>query len=543
MPEVSLNEYYRALVDIGSNGVRFSITNLHPASARIMPTVFQDRAPISLYDAQFSGTTKSPISGTVIAQLVTCMLRFKSVCTDFGVPSSNVRVVATEATREAQNSAQFRAAIESATGWKVELLSKEDEGRIGAEGIASSFAEVRGLVMDLGGGSTQITWMISENGNTRMAEKAVSFPYGAAAVTKKLETAIDGKARMNLHNQMVESFSAAFASLKVPDELNDVDIDHPVGPDAPPRPPTYKLYLSGGGFRGFGYLLMDKHDLQPYPIPIINGFTAPARQFHKVAVIHKDVEQVAALQEELESAFGISARRARQVPAVAFVVEALMEAVKGIHTVVFCQGGVREGAVYESLPKEIRAEDPLVVATRPYAPPSVSKLLMLLNNALPRSTPYHIRKDLLPALANLLTYHSNVPKESQASVALYTTTAGCLANAHGLSHGLRALLGIALCERWGGQVHAAGVELKAKFMKLVGVEDGFWAKYVGLVAYLIGIVYPAGIVRGGEGEEKIKFFALDDGKRKEGKKRHGKAGGGNAVGRGPEMRWVGKGVK
>lgn len=473
-----------------------------------MPTIFQDRAPISLYDAQFSGTTKSPISDTVINKLVVCMLRFKVICTEFGVPSGNVRVVATEATREAQNSARFRGAIETATGWKVELLSKEDEGRIGAEGVASSFAEVRGLVMDLGGGSTQISWMISKGGSTHMAEKAISFPYGAAAVTKKLETAINDKARLALHQEMVQSFTTALENLAIPEELDDTKEGEHRRQNL--TKPNYRLYLSGGGFRGFGYLLMSQHELKPYPIPIINGFTAPSSQFLKVASIHKDVTRNEALRPELEASFGISARRARQVPAVASVVEALMEASKGsIHTVIFCQGGVREGAIYESLPRYIRAEDPLIVASRPYAPISQPLLLALLNHSLPRSTPYHIRTDLLPPLANLFTHHANVPKEGQASVALYATTTGCLATTHGLSHHLRALLALALCERWGGDVHASAAGLRDQFMKLVGREDAFWAKYVGVVAYLIGLIYPAGLIL----EEKIRFFSQDEGKK------------------------------
>ncbi|KAF8424917.1 Ppx/GppA phosphatase family-domain-containing protein [Tirmania nivea] len=479
-----------------------------------MPTLFQDRAPISLYNAQFSGTTKSPISNSVIEQLVTCMLRFKIICSEFGVPHNNVRVVATEATREAQNSAEFRGALEEATGWKVELLSKEDEGRIGAEGVASSFAEVRGLVMDLGGGSTQISWMLSKDGVTKMARKAVSFPYGAAAVTKRLETAINEDARSALHNQMVESFKAAIASLNIPDELSDM---------ADNDGSSYKLYLSGGGLRGFGYLLMAKHELKPYPIPIINGFTAPASHFARVAALYKDVNLTASLEPEMEQFFGISARRARQVPAVAFVIEALTEALHGaLSSVIFCQGGVREGAIYEKLPPTIRAENPLVVATRPYAPPSQAKLLELLNNACPRSTPYHIRGALLPPLANLMYYHSNVPKEGQASVALYATTTGVLANTHGLSHGLRALLGIALCDRWGGGVHASARGLREGFVRLVGGEDAWWARYVGSVAALVGQVFPSGRMRGEE--EQIRFFAQDDSRRKKKKGKGEKSG-------------------
>lgn len=61
-------------------------------------------------------------------------------------------MLATEATRNAVNSEDFRRQIKDATrGWEVDLLPKEAEGRIGALGVASSFESVEGLVMDLGG--------------------------------------------------------------------------------------------------------------------------------------------------------------------------------------------------------------------------------------------------------------------------------------------------------------------------------------------------------------------------------------------------------
>lgn len=45
----------------------------------------------------------------------------------------------------------FRQQIKQATGWGVDMLPKEMEGRVGALGVASSFSDVEGLVMDLGG--------------------------------------------------------------------------------------------------------------------------------------------------------------------------------------------------------------------------------------------------------------------------------------------------------------------------------------------------------------------------------------------------------
>jgi retrograde regulation protein 2 len=67
------------------------------------------------------------------------------------VPSDKIRILATEATRTATNSVDFRQQIKNATGWEVDMLPKEVEGRIGALGVASSFSNVEGLVMDLGG--------------------------------------------------------------------------------------------------------------------------------------------------------------------------------------------------------------------------------------------------------------------------------------------------------------------------------------------------------------------------------------------------------
>ncbi|KAH8155166.1 uncharacterized protein LAJ45_00175 [Morchella importuna] len=486
------NSFLRGLVDIGSNGVRFSISSLHPSTARIMPTIFQDRAPISLYDAQFTGTTKSPISEDVISAILVSMRRFATVCADFNVPPANIRVVATEATREAQNSQDFRDRIHAATGWTVELLTKEDEGRIGAEGVASSFNEVSGLVMDLGGGSTQLTWMVSKGGKTRMPPAAVSLPYGAAALTKRRETAINDEAIAQLKDEIKSRVATAITGLDIPPELSDYAADDG----------GYTLYLSGGGFRGFGFLLLDQHPIQPYPVPIINGFKAPGSAFSDLADFHLSSETT----RRLDDKFRISDRRARQVPAVAFLISALVETLPTIKTVIFCQGGVREGALYERLDTATRAQDPLVVATSAHAPRDTAKIRELLNYALPRSTPYIFRSEIVPALANMLIYHSNIPKESRPSCGLHATTTGILASAHGLTHETRALLALALCERWGGEVSDSN--LKTQLEDLVGPEFAYWARYCGAVAGVVGDVYPAGIV----GDvERLRFFAYDEG--------------------------------
>ena len=66
-----------------------------------MPSIFAERAAISLYDVQNPKKAKSkiPIPEETIKDVVQCMVRFKNVCKEYEVPDGNIQVVATEATR------------------------------------------------------------------------------------------------------------------------------------------------------------------------------------------------------------------------------------------------------------------------------------------------------------------------------------------------------------------------------------------------------------------------------------------------------------
>ncbi|KAH7012566.1 Ppx/GppA phosphatase family-domain-containing protein [Microdochium trichocladiopsis] len=364
------NPDLQGVVDMGSNGIRFSVTDLSSDRARILPTVHVYRVDISLYDAQFDPETgkKIPIPAYVIQNVVAALVRFQIVCVDLRVPKENIHVVATEATRGAINSAEFIDAIKSGTGLQVELLKKEDEGRIGALGVASGFSDVQGLLMDLGGGSTQITWMIYQGGTVRISEKgSFSFPYGAAALSRRLDELTKGKSKKEadeavagLREEIVSNLADAYEKLKVPSSL--IDIAREEG--------GFPLYLSGGGFRGWGYLLlyMEQTHGQPHPISIINGYTVGKSRF-------EDTKALKEIAKTAHSIFRVSDRRRKQVPAVAFLVNALAEAIPyGIQKAHFCQGSVREGVLFKRLGPSIRLQDPLEVATRHVAPPYMGEL-------------------------------------------------------------------------------------------------------------------------------------------------------------------------
>jgi len=484
----------RGVVDMGSNGIRFSVSDLSPPTARVLPTLHVYRVDISLYDAQFDPDTgdRIPIPSDVIDAVVAALLRFQIICKDLGVPEGRIRIIATEATRTAINADQFLKTIRESTGLHVELLPKQDEGKIGALGIASGFSDIQGLTMDLGGGSAQITWLISQAGNIRISPRgSFSFPYGAAALTRKLQELKENKSKdeadkaiVEFRKEMKDNFLDAYDKLQVPDELVARAI----------RDGGFDLFLSGGGFRGWGYLLLYLNQTHGhhYPISIINGFSVSKSQFEDT----KMLEEVARTSKRV---FRVSDRRRSQVPAVAFLVNVLATAIPhGIKSVHFCQGGVREGILFQELVPSIRRQDPIEVATARYAPQSSEALYSLFSASIPNPSkgskkfPETISSHILRAFVNVMYVHAIMSKESASTAALYSTSAGLMATTHGVSHQDRVILALILEERYEGELPPREVDFKYALQHIVRPSEIWWTRYLGKVALLIGRLYPAG---------------------------------------------------
>jgi retrograde regulation protein 2 len=360
--------------------------------------------------------------------------------------------------------------------------------------------------MDLGGGSTQITWVVSQQGHVQMSPKgALSFPYGAAALTKKLREIDAGKskdearkAREQLREDMKTNFLNAFHQLEIPSDMAK----------AAKNEGGFPLYLSGGGFRGWGYLLLFRSQVHGhhYPFSLINGFMAHKEDF-------EDTEALKKVAKRARRIFRVSDRRRTQVPAVAFLVNVLAESLPyGIKEARFCQGGVREGVLFQELTPFVRAQDPLEVATAPFAPYSVSEIADHLLRSIPpdittdpRRFPRSITLHVIRAFANVMYVHSDMPKESSSAAALYSTSTGILASSHGLSHIDRALLCLMLEERYEGEVPPRELDFKNSLRSLLTPEQMWWTRYMGKIGLLVSHLFPAGVIK--RAEPRIRLSA------------------------------------
>jgi len=369
--------------------------------------------------------------------------------------------------------------------------------------------EVSTLTSYHAGGSTQITWLVARPGEEVKSSPlgSISFPYGAAAMTRLLSNTTADSARSSLRMKIIEQFKDAYQQLSLPDELL-----------SKAKSPGLTLYLSGGGFRGWGYLLMSAHRVRPYPIPIINGFSVSVKDFKNTPHV-SDLAAQSIIDRENEGlgVFRVSKRRAAQVPAVSFLIDALVEAIPDICEVRFCQGGVREGWLFDKLPSEVRATDPLVAASAQYAHDSASAehFADLLASALPPDCPILDRRVptatsdslLLRAFANLLFLQQGHGKESAAVAAMHIPITGQLAGTHGLGHTERALLSLMLSQRWGEakDLPAPDNEIRARLEALLTQQQVWWARYLGVIGSCIGEIYPAGRMR--DGVQRISLSA------------------------------------
>ena len=100
-----------------------------------------------------------------------------------------VRGVATEACRLASNGTEFLDRIQRRTGIAFDLIDSEEEARLAIGGCVPLLdaARERAIVFDIGGGSTQVIWLQSANGETRLRD-SISIPFGVVTLGERIGT-------------------------------------------------------------------------------------------------------------------------------------------------------------------------------------------------------------------------------------------------------------------------------------------------------------------------------------------------------------------
>ena len=100
-----------------------------------------------------------------------------------------VRCIATQACRVASNGADFLNAVHQRTGLQFEIISPREEARLAVAGCAQLIdpAAKAALVVDIGGGSTELSWL--SGGGPRWGARHIaawtSLPFGVVTLAER----------------------------------------------------------------------------------------------------------------------------------------------------------------------------------------------------------------------------------------------------------------------------------------------------------------------------------------------------------------------
>lgn len=415
------------------------------------------------------------------------------------------------------------------TGLKVHVLDGKVETLFGAAGARSAFTDVRGLFLDLGGGSVQMTWLDSETGlgtagegegilsrddeqrvensgphsvepegyEVAAARAGRSMPFGAARMISVLECedeAIISSTKSDLHLQMYESFQTLkkeFPVLRTISERSTSSGNEDDGID---------VYMCGGGFRGYGSMLIYAQSLgdTPYPINSIGSYKVLGTAFAKT-------KEIMELHEKTidSKIFGLSKRRRRQFPAIIAVVEAFLAAVQPakIRSVTFCTGSNREGALFMMLPREVREMKPLPLLapmTSPASRDATESIIEILRSAMPQDlvpyrTPTIFSLGLICLFIQSLWSRPGGDSEYNAAAVLHEAISRD--EVAGMTHVARAVLALTTAARWevvkAKDLGPVEKQLWKGLKNMIGDESYFWCAFLGTVAMCICSIIPA----------------------------------------------------
>lgn len=168
-----------AAIDLGTTCCRLVIASPTPTSFRVIET--------------FSKITRlgegiineNELSQKAIKRTIAALKICSGVIAEYQ-PITKCRFVATAACRRAKNYDEFINRVKKETGLDIEIISTQEEARLAVVGCVPLLNRniTRGLIFDIGGGSTEISLARVTSSGKIFIEGYVSLPYGVVTISE-----------------------------------------------------------------------------------------------------------------------------------------------------------------------------------------------------------------------------------------------------------------------------------------------------------------------------------------------------------------------
>lgn len=295
-----------AIIDLGSNSARIVIAQV--CDGGYFSVIDELKEPVRLAKGMEVDGFLKPLR---IAQTLKTLSTFKTLYESHNV--DKVFAYGTAAVRTAKNRNAFVEEVESVCGIKLQVLSQEEEATFVYEGVINSMEIPKGLIIDIGGGSTK---MIYYNRRVMIAQDTLSF--GAVTITEKFAHIEQPEARAVAIEQFVGDYLSGIQWLK--------DID-----------PETQLVGVGGSIRNLGRI---SRKLKNYPLNMAHNYIVSFVEFDTIYDTIKPLSL-----DKMARIKGLSSARADIFPAALSIIQALKKAT-AFHEIIIGGAGLREGAMF-----------------------------------------------------------------------------------------------------------------------------------------------------------------------------------------------------
>ena len=405
------------VIDVGSNSVRLVVFD----GAARSPAYFYNEKIMCGLGAGLSETGKLNPEGR--RRALSAIRRFAALAEGMNIPP--LTAVATAAVREATDGEDFQQEVLRETGIKLWVIDGKEEARLSAQGVLLGWPGSYGLVCDIGGSSMELADLADGRVGQRVTSALGPLKLREIKGGKKAIKAYVRDTMARLHEEM----------------------GHETG---------MRLFLVGGSWRAIARIDMERRN---YPLTVLHEYRMTSR---RISNTHDYIN--ASDLQELRGRCNISDSRMSLVPYASIVLKELMRVFKP-KDVAVSSYGIREGMLFEQMPRELRERDPLIEACR-FAEakdarlPGFGRILYdFVKPLFPRAN--WQRQRIIKAACLLHDVSWRAHPDYRAEVTFDNATR---ANLGGLKHYERVLLGLALMNRYSSK--APGPRYDALFAML-----------------------------------------------------------------------------
>jgi len=388
------------VVDVGSNSVRLVVFD----GAARSPAYFYNEKILCGLGAGLAETGRLNPEGK--RRALAALKRFQLLAEGMGIPP--LTAVATAAMREAEDGPAFREEIARETGLRLWVIDGEEEARLSAQGVLLGWPDADGLICDIGGSSMELAELHGGKVGRRLTS-----PLGPL----KLQNIKGGKKGLKTH---IASIIAG--------------LTEKMGTD------YRRIFLVGGSWRAIARIDMERRG---YPLHVLHEYRMTPKSVSETVKFIRSTDMA-----DLRARTGTSEARMALVPIAAEVLRQMVRAF-GPKEICISSYGIREGMLYEQMPEELRARDPLIEACR-FAEnkdarmPGFGRALYRFLQPLFHTQRYEkLRLVRAACLLHDVTWRAH--PDYRAEVCFDNATR---ANLGGLTHQERVFLGLALLHRY-----------------------------------------------------------------------------------------------